>query len=76
MTDYYLNKHGQTGGTGLNKLNRPSTAKGTFNHGFNNPFSQQLERERIISEERLKQRFDEGYVSKYTGAAATISGGN
>ena len=26
-----------------------------------------MERERIVSEERLKQRFDEGYVSKYQG---------
>jgi len=38
-----------------------------FNHGLNNPFSSQLERERIISEERLKQRFDEGYQSRYQG---------
>jgi len=28
MTDYYLSKHGQTGGTGISKLsmNRPITA--------------------------------------------------
>lgn len=62
--------------------NRPNTGNyyassainaGTFNHHLNNPFSQQLERERIISEERLKQRFDEGYVSKYTGPAASVT---
>ena len=60
MTDYYSNKHGL--GNGAANSNRPMTAANTynasgykhFNHGLNNPFSSQLERERIISEERLK----------------------
>ncbi len=63
MTDYYLQKHG---GTHLPKFNRPISAS-NFNHAQNNAFSQALERDRIVSEERLKQRFDEGYLSKYQG---------
>jgi hypothetical protein len=62
MTDYYSNKHGLGGAANLSQPIRPLTAATTynasgnkhFNHGLNNPFSSQLERERIISEERLK----------------------
>ena len=78
MTDYYFNKHNTTGGAAVNFSQplRPNTAANTFtsgnkhfNHFLNNPFSSQLERERIISEERLKQRFDEGYQSRYQGVS-------
>ena len=75
MTDYYSNKHGLGNAVNFSQPLRPSTAANTynasgnkhFNHVLNNPFSSQLERERIISEERLKQRFDEGYQSRYQG---------
>ncbi len=75
MTDYYSNKHGLGSGANFSQALRPSTTANAynssgnkhFNHVLNNPFSSQLERERIISEERLKQRFDEGYQSRYQG---------
>lgn len=80
LTEYYLNKQQQPypsfGGIGAKpplqstaanrqQSNLSSNGKqGQFNHVFNNQFSAQLERERIISEEKLKQRFDEAYQSK------------
>jgi N-methylhydantoinase B/oxoprolinase/acetone carboxylase alpha subunit len=46
---------------------RPAYSASTRQFNHNNPFSSQLERERIISEEKLKQRFDDAYTSKYQG---------
>ena len=83
MTEYYLSKTNNGAAGTNNYLSfggskppvpssgyqRPTYSASTkqFNHVLNNPFAQQLERERIISEEKLKQRFDDAYTSKYQG---------
>ena len=75
LTEFYLSKGSSNGPSNylsFGGVHKPqpkedlisSTSKANFNHVMSNPFSYQLERERLISEEKLKQRNDQSYQSK------------